>query len=328
VSLLSMQTELRGSVPKLPISYSKTLINRAFRHIRESNLWSFLLMDSAWISPPVVSTGTVTTTQGLATILFDAAAKAALTAASTPYSLITQRQFRVASGGIYSIIAYNSGTGAATLDRIYADVGGAGQSFFVYQVYYPAPVKDFLSFITVRNMQLFMNMDLTRTRQWVDARDPQRSFYAYPTVAVPYMIDIRGQGTATPSSTLGYPMWELWGQPVTPYSYQCYGLRRGTILSLPTDELPVQIPEELVLCKAREYAYEWAEANKDMVPRATGPDFRFLMGKAQSDYKALLIQTKREDREFCNNWCFDRGFSLYAVAKGYYNTLANTAGYH
>jgi hypothetical protein len=328
VSLASMQAELRGSVPKVPFSYTKTLVNRAFRHIREANLWSFLLMDSAWASPPTVTTGAVTTTQGLATITFNAAAIIALNAASAAYSLITQRQFRIASGGIYSLIAYNAGTGAATLDRPFMEAGGAGQTYQVYQVYYSAPVKDFLTFVTVRNMSMFLNMDLTRTRQWVDMRDPQRSFYAFPTVVVPYQIDRRGDGTATPSSTLGFPLYELWGQAITPFTYQCYGIRRGVDLSNPDDALPQAIPEELVLAKAREYAYEWAEANKDMVPRASGPDFRFLMGKAQKDYKDLLIQSRREDKEFCNNWAYDRGFSLYALARGYYNTLASTAGYH
>jgi hypothetical protein len=328
VSLQSMQTELRGSVPKLPITYTKTLINRAYRHIREANLWSFLLMDSAWASPPLVNAGTVTTVQGLAALTFDATAKAAINAAGTPYSLITQRQFRIASGGIYSIIAYNSATGVMTLDRPYMETGGAGQAYQIYQVYYIAPVKDYLTFITVRNMQMFLNMDLTKSRQWVDMKDPQRSFYAFPTVVVPYQYDRRGEGTATPSSSLGYQLYELWGQAITQFTYQCYGIRRGVDLANPTDELPIAIPEELVLAKAREFAYEWAEANKDMVPRATGPDFRFLMGKAQSDYKALLIQSRREDKEFANNWCYDRGFSLYAVARGYYNTLASTAGWH
>ena len=40
--------ELRGCVPKLPYAYSKTLVNRAWKTVRESGLWSFNLFTSAW----------------------------------------------------------------------------------------------------------------------------------------------------------------------------------------------------------------------------------------------------------------------------------------
>lgn len=328
MSLASMQAELRGSVPKIPFSFTKTLINRAYRSIRESNLWSFNLLDSAWISPPVVSTGTVTTVQGVAAVTFDATAIAALLAASTAYSLITQRQFRVGSGGIYSIIAFDFGTGIATLDRIFAEASGAGQSYQVYQVYYAAPVQDFLVFLSVRNMTMFNDLILTKTRAWVDQQDPQRSYFAYPNYAVPYMIDHRGEGTANASATLGYQLYELWGQPITAYSYQCYGLRRGVDLSAPSDTLPIAIGEDLVMAKAREYAYEWAEANKDMSPRSSGPDFRFLMGATQKEYSTLLTKYRKQDKEFADNWASNRGFSLYNATRGYYDTISGTAGYH
>ena len=113
-----MMTELRGSVPKLPISFTKTLVNRAYRSIRLANLWSFNLFESSWITPPLINTGTVTTTQGSATITFDANAISALNSGTTLYSFITQRQFRIGVGGIYSIITYNSGTGVATLSHL------------------------------------------------------------------------------------------------------------------------------------------------------------------------------------------------------------------
>ena len=111
-----MRAELRGCVPKLPFVYTSTLINRAYRTIRESNLWSFQLFESSWITPPLISTGTVTCATGSPNITFNATAVSAINAAQllSTYSLITQRQFRnSAAGGIYNIISYNSLTRAA-----------------------------------------------------------------------------------------------------------------------------------------------------------------------------------------------------------------------
>jgi hypothetical protein len=325
-----MRTELRGSVPKLPFAFTSTLINRAWRTVRESNLWSFNLFESAWISPPIITSGTVTATLGSPTIQFDpVVALSAINAAqiASPYSLITQRQFRLSfAGGIYSIIAFNNLTGQATLDRIFADPSGTNVSYSIYQVYYTPPMIDFLTWQSVTNPQMFLTLGLDKTRAWLDQRDPQRSWFEFPTEVVPLGIDLRGQGGPTPSATLGYPLFELWGQPVAPFTQQCYGLRRGTDLVNPTDTLPYQIPEELVMAKAVEYAYEWAEANKDMSPRSSGPDFRFLIGHTKDKYTKLLTQYRRQDKELVDNY-----FSVHHLdgAWGrtlYYNTLAMTAG--
>jgi hypothetical protein len=106
----------------------------------------------------------------------------------------------------------------------------------------------------------------------------------------------------------------------------CYGIRRGTDLAAPTDTVPIQIGEDLVLARARYYAYEWAEANKDQTPRAQGPDFRFLMGQAQDLYTKLLTKYRRQDKEFVNNWFTARQLGAASQLFGYYNTLAGVAG--
>jgi hypothetical protein len=324
-----MQSELRGTVPKLPWSYTLTLINRAWREVREKNLWSFNLIDWAWISPQIVTSGTANLTQGSASLTFDATAIAALNASqvSYPTSLITQRQLRgSAAAGIYNIIAYNPITGAATLDRIYADPGSTTSTFQVYQVYYTAPVRDFMTLKTARNMSMYLDMIVTRGREWVDSQDPQRSWYQFPTHVVAYKTDTRGAGTVNQSATLGYAMFELWGQPVSPFVYQCYGLRRGVDMTDPNDTLPYSISEELVLAKARMFAYEWAEGNKDMAPRAAGPDFKFLMAKAADDFTKYLIRDRKNDKEFVDNWFSIREPMLGTTGFSYYNTLAGVAG--
>jgi hypothetical protein len=313
-----MQAELKGVAPKIPYAYTKTLLNRALRTICAYHLWSFNLFESAWISPSLVNAGLATVVQGSATVTFDATATAALNAASTLYSLITQRQFRIGIGGIYNIISWDT-INTATLDRIYADPSATASAYQIYQVYYPAPMQDFLSWISVRNQQLSASLDTTKDRAWIDAQDPQRSWYLNSTHVVPYGVDNR-----VGSSTLGYPLFELWGQPIAPYTYQTYGIRRGLPLVNPGDTLPFAIGEDLVIAKAKEYAYEWAEANKDTTPQQRTPDFRFLMGKAQDEFKQLLQQYKRMDKEYVNLWFTER--MPWLSSGSFYNTISGYAG--
>jgi hypothetical protein len=327
VAYQDMRAELRGSVAKLPFAFTGTLINRAWRVVRESTLWSFNCFGSSWITPPpLIGIGGATTVQGSPAIQFDATATAAINAntLANMYAPPTVYQFRVGVGGIYSIIQYNNLTGAALLDRIFADPSITDQAFQMYQLYYPAPYQDFLTWFSVRNPQMFINFNLQTTRSMLDAMDPQRTWYQFPTRAVPFGYDNRGAGTPNASSTLGYPLFELWGQPVTPYTYQCYGCRRGVALVNPTDTLPAAIGEDLVLAKAREYAYEWAEANKDMAPRASGPDYRFLMTKTQDEYTKLLTHYRKDDREFISNYFSMVGMGT-GTGVGIYNTIAGVA---
>jgi hypothetical protein len=322
-----MWSEIRGSLPKLSINFAQTLVNRAWRQVRESNLWSFNLFESSWITPPLINSGSVTATTGSPTLVFDTVVAApAIIAAqiASPYSLITTRQFRVAVGGIYNIITIDPNfltTGIMTLDRPFADVGGAGIAYQIYQLYYAAPMMDWRAWLSVRNPQMFINLDLVTTRADVDAMDPQRSWYQFPTRVVPF-----GRDQRPGSATLGYPLFELWGQPVSPFTYQCYGVRNGLPLALPTDTLPVPLDEELILVKAREYAYEWAEANKDMSPRSSGPDFRYLRESAEKEFSKMKVTYRRQDREFILNWFVQRQNVLGGRGLGYYNTLAGFAG--
>jgi hypothetical protein len=213
-----------------------------------------------------------------------------------------------------------------TFDRPLAEPGGTGLSYQIYQLYYTPPMLDFLTWISVRNMQMFLNLNLYHDRGWLDSRDPQRSFYLFPTHVIPYGIDQRGAGTANASATLGYPMFELWGQPTNNFTYTCYGIRRGVDLVNPGDTLPIQIADDLVLAKARSYAYEWAEANKDMSPRSTGPDFRFLIGKTEDEYKKLLTKYRKQDKELVDSYFHIHNLDYSLFRHSYYNTQGGTAG--
>jgi hypothetical protein len=318
-----MQTELRGCVPKLSFSYTKTLVNRAWSTIRTRNLWSFLLFNGQWIAPPQYTGISAATTQGSASVQLSAQDISNLSTLlpTQTYSLITQRQFRITSGGLYNIVAYDLVTGILTLDRWYGEATTTGSAFQIYQCYYVptvnnSPITDFKSWISVRDMADFRSLYTDRyTRRDLDMRDPQRSWYGIPTDVVPY----------GPDPVTGALMFELWGAPTFNLNYQLYGIRGGTDLAAPSATLPPVVREATVMALARVYAYEWAEANKSLAPRNVGPDFRFLMGAAKAEYETFLGEDRRADRETIDLWFtsfrLDSGLGLWP----FYNTQGGTA---
>lgn len=319
MSYADMRAELRGIVPKYPIAATAKIINRAWADVRRQNLWSWQLYEGVFISPPLINTGTVTTVQGVNTVTFNTAAKNAINAGVAPYSLIVGRQFRVGISRIYTIWAWDAATGIATLDTVYGEASGTS-SYQVYQCYYPAPYQDHWIFQTVRNMQNFIRLNLSKNRVWLDAQDPQRTWYYFPTHVVPYMIDLNPA-----SQTYQFPLFELWGAPQQNFTYQLYGLRKGVDLVAANDTLPLQIGEDCVIARAKYYAYEWAEANKGRLPELQKTDWRFLMGQTNAEYLKLFREYRRTDREYVDNWFSGKDDALYGKYMSFYNSVGATA---
>ncbi len=320
MSWISLAREIHGCVPKMPLPYAKTLVSRAWSDVRAQNLWSFNLFDANWTSPQPVQAGLVASAiQGSTSVTMDATATAALNAVGAFPSLLIQRQFRVSVGTIYNVRAWD-GAGMLTLDRPFQEVSGASLAYMIFQCYFPAPYADFKCWGTVRDMINFQTLFTDRySREQLDQMDPQRTWYYFPTDVVPYLRD---QNPASP--TYGWPMFELWGAPLSVYTYQLYGVRRGVDFVADTDTLPAQIGEDVVAALARKYAYEWAEANKGDAPRNAGSDFRFLIGEAKADYDRLFRRYRREDREYVDQWFVSRRIAprtFYAQ----YNSTAGTA---
>lgn len=321
MSFQSMSAEIRGTVPKVPYPLARTWINRSWREVRDKNLWSFQLAEGQWISPAQITAGTATTIQGSTFVQMDSVATAAIVATGNlVYSLITQRQFRIGPGGVYNIIGWDPTTGILTLDRMYGEGTVTDAFYFIYQVYYPSPSKTFLRFMSVRDMTNFLDLFIATAREEIDQMDPQRNWFTYPTHVVPYKPDNRPN-----SATPGYMLHELWGAPTYSLNYQLLYIDKGPDLINPTDTLPMAIGEDLVLAKARVYAYEWAEANKGALERNQGPDYRFLMGAAAKEFDTLFKNYRREDRETADNFFMAGRRSLFGRFYGSYNSISGTA---
>ena len=318
MSYLEMWNELNGMVPNFPVPLAKTCINRAWRDVRRQNLWSFQLYESNWVTPAIVSAGTVTTTRGSTTVTVDATAQAAIDAIGT-LSNIVQRQFRTAPGRtIYNITNWSTGTLTLTLDRPYGEASASGAVYQILQVYYAAPHADHLTFFDIRNQEFFRTLNHATTRVELDRRDPMRTWSNFPSDVAYYKMDDNAN-----SPTYRYPLYEIWGIPLSVMTFQLYGIRKLTDLTAPSDTLPPQVGEDCIIELAKVYVYQWAESHKNDTAKG-GPDWKFLMGASIAEHRRLLKDYRRQDRETVNNYFSTRRIPA-SRPHAYYNGLANVA---
>lgn len=287
MSWQTMATELVGQVGVINIQFALTLINRAYQDIQRNYEWSFLQgLDVAIPTFSPLSTGTVTLTRGVNTVVSDAAARTAWANIGlvTP---ITTLQFRIGSGTIYNIIKYQDnvppGFATITLDRLYVDPpAGAAQGYSIFQCYFNAPFQDFVWWDSFLDPVTGYPFDLYRTRAEIDREDPQRLVNNTPLCVIPYTVNQQA------GNFFGFPMYEIWPAPAGGLTYVGKCWRDGSPLVNFTDTVAPALGEDLVLERAKKYAYEWCEANKDKLLGAQkNADFRFLMGKAEKEYQRL-----------------------------------------
>lgn len=333
MAFVNLWRRLTGTVSGLPPNYAQTLVNDALDAIYEANNWSWQIQESGWITPSEVTAGTITTVLGASTVTFDATAKAAIAAIPAGF-LVTQMQVRLPDYALYDVVAYNAGTGVATLDRPWSEPAGAGQSYMLYQAYYTSPVADFKRWLSVRDFTNACALNWWGYKQKdIDMMDPQRTVFQNPDRVVPYKVDTRA-GTSTP----GYMRFELYPQPLATLPYSLYFLRKGPLLSAPTDTVPYPLTEKLVFARARMLAYEWKEAQKgEGVKRGSGADYRFLYQAAEAEYDGgpnakagahcggELLAVKKVDRDI-----YDQSISticrrMPAIGAPYYSAQTGQA---
>ena len=327
MSFLDMRAELAQAIPGMSRIYAGTLINRAWGVVRDSNLWSFQLKDGSFATPAIVTAGTVTTPALpiVPTIIGDAAATAAWNAILFPP--ITQYQFRVGNYSIYNIIAYDTTTnppfGTLTLDRPYVDPhpsGLSGQAYQMFQVYYPAPSATFKRYLSVVDLVDCYALGIWTSRRDINWADPARFIVTNPVV-----IFGKGQDTRPNSATLGWQVYEMWPVPTSIISYATYYVDRMPDLVNNSDTLPSPITQDVVLTKARVYAYEWAEARKDvMAARGSGANYSVLWKDAEAAFQARLKTLRLIDRDNVNAFMsrMQQSVANFAISAWYNASIA------
>lgn len=302
----NMAFRLTGEIPGLEFPLAQTFINEALGHVYDQFIWSFQFKEAGWFTPGLLfesgtaSAGTITATRFSDQVVGDVTAAAAWLAYQTAGTLplLTQLQIRSPYYSLYNIIAFD-GINTFTLDRVWMEPDGADLTYMIYQAYFPVPVSDFKRFLEIRDTTNASPIDFwTLNRVDLALRDPQRTVFNDPAFCVPYEADSR-----VGSATLGYMLYELWGHPLSELPYTFSYLRRGPLLSSPSDTVPYPLTEDLVIWRAKEVAYMWKEAQKgDGIARGSGANWVLLADMASKRFLRELKIVADRDRDLVQTY--------------------------
>jgi hypothetical protein len=302
--------ELIGGFPGLDILVARNLVNKAWQDIRDEGLWSWLSADGPLAVPGVVTAGSVSVVQGVATATGDATAAAVwltIALANPPLAspnLGQGRQLRLGQGNpIYNIIAFD-GVNTITLDRAYGEVTASGQTYQIYRLYYAPPSSDFLRYLAITNVSFAYSITgkfLNFNQEQLDRMDPQRGSFgdAYINAAYKTAAD-------------GTPVYELWPAPTNANSYIGYYQRRGLPLTppgvTPMVDIPATLSTSLIMARAEYWAAQWARKNVNRYRDLAGVNWQAVRKDALDQYHDELLKARRQDFEiFKQTWIAPKG---------------------
>ena len=339
MALIDMVSELAVSTPGMSRVYARTLVRRAWRVVRDSNLWSFQLAQGGFSTPAVLTSGSISIPGGIGSnqIVGDAVATAAW-AALPFYFAPTVQQIRANGYSIYSIIAFDNGSdpvnspnypfATLTLDRQFIDPLPfyTGVGYQMFQAYIAAP-KGFKRWLNIADMFNCWPIDIWTSRRTTNMIDPARLYTSNPIACFGLGTDQRGAGTINASATLGQQLYELYPNPSTAISYQTYYVWTGPELVNNSDELPYPITQDVVLEKAKTYVYERAEGRKDiMAAKGTTGNFLGLKKDAEQTFKDRLKSLRLLDKDAVDAFNINmNGFMRGYSRAPYYNSPVGRA---
>lgn len=155
----------------VPISMAKRWVRDRYRKICEKNIWSFKLGRSAFSTPDIYSTGTITLTSGSAVV---AGSSTVFTAA------MVGRQLKV-NGYVFTITIFTSTT-SITIDQTWLSTTTAGNTYNIVQAYITPSPTDFHAFYSVVDPQRAWKLILAYNSKDLDRIDARRSSTGTPRV--------------------------------------------------------------------------------------------------------------------------------------------------
>jgi hypothetical protein len=329
VALIDLTSELSELVPAMSRVRAKRLINRAFKIVQDSCLWSFQLGQGGFSTPEITTAGSISATLGGSTITGDSTASTAWLALPFYWST-TLQQIRAQGFSIYSVIAMDATNPAAvvlTLDRPFVDPMPfwTGVGYQMFMAYIPAPVG-FKRWLTISDMFNCWALDIWTSRRTIDLTDPARLYTSNPSMALGLGMDRRGQGTANQSATYGQQLYELYPNPSSEISYQTYYVAEWPYLENNSDTLPPPIDESLVLSKAVTWAYRDAEARRDiMAAKGSVGNFLGLKKQSEEDFLSRLKTLRLLDRDAVDSYMVNMRAATSGMRLPYYNAPAGRA---
>ncbi len=322
MAFADLGAELTGLLPGLPAFLAQTYIKRAWRKIRDRRNWSFKSQDAVVICPAQVTTGTFAITQFSSTVVSDVAAGTALTA-TVPFAQpgLTKMQIRfmglAQTGQIYSITAFQLNTPGAgqltlTLDRVVQEATNALSPYLSYRCYITPPDTNFSRWDSLNDMINAIGISgdrLSYSSVYFDLRDPQRQALGQAYYCGLYKAAGTVPLQATQAATA--PVYELWPHPTMGQTFYTRYLSTGVDFTLPTDQQPAIIPDQLIVHAALTFdAYPWAKANAAHFPALKGVNFAQLISETAQFYQSELIDAMRQDDELALQRVYNRGHGL------------------
>jgi len=299
-TLQSLAAELKSWFPGIEPLSLPPFARRAYRDVRDSRKWSFLMRNGSVFVPSQITGGTVTVTQFSASVVGDATAApfwVAVALPAAPQPALTQRQFRVGGGPIYNIIAFD-GVNTITLDRPYAEGSMAGQSYMIYLPYVPCPAPDFVKWLGIAdpiNDYRIRRRNLFKTRAEVDRRDPNRSAFSIPIWIASYDYTTLPNGQVVPRN-------EWWPHPVQEIAYNVGYQVRGDLAD--SDPIPAQISDATIIARARFYCYSF-QITQANVPKDQISGIVQAQRMVTAEYADLLQKDKRNDDDIFEQLIFE-----------------------
>lgn len=306
--LIDMTSELTQLVPGMSRVRAKKLINRAFKIVQDSCLWSFQLGQGGFSTPELTYEGSISVPfLGSNQMIGDAAATAAWQALPF-YWAPTVQQIRAKGYSIYSILAMdltiNPPYATLILDRPFVDPlpYWTGVGYQMFQAYIPAP-KGFKRWLSFTDMFNQWAIDYWTSRRTDDQLDPTRQYTSNPTQALALGQDRRGAGTDYQSATFGQILYEMYPNPQTEIAYQTYYVAEFPYLVNNSDTLPPPLDESLIISKALSWAYRDAEARRDiMAAKGTTGNYLALKKDTEADFLARLKTLRLLDRDAVDSY--------------------------
>jgi hypothetical protein len=307
MAFIDYTQELVGVIPQLSSLYAGTLVNRAYKEIRDKRLWTWLRAEAELVAPPPISDGYAAVTQFGTTVTFDSTAGPLVLAVVDGVPPLLLRQFRLAEGPMYNILAYTTGPPVTiTLDRPFGELTTTGSSYSIYRCYFTPPQNDFLKFWSLLNAcqgYTISGERLGLTREELDRRDPQRQSQG----DAHYIASYKAQTPTYPAggTTPGAFIWELWEHPTNPATYIVNYQRRGVDMVLPTDDIPSTLMSSVLMPNALAMGCMWAASNVGRHKELKGVNWMALAKQYKAEYILQLHKAQHVDDELSLQYWID-----------------------
>lgn len=318
ITLGQLRGRLIGELDVIPPASIEERINDALREIYDDHDWGFLFEDG-FIRTPKLIEGTGLVAQFSSEVLVDQNVADEINGISEFEPEIFERQFRSVSfvevprGFTYKIIEWNPAINILTIDPPYQDVDNESVKIQILKIYYkppyfqppyeigvdpvPDPIIDFRRFEHIISPHFRRRLGLNVSQAELHRIDPYREIISEPRFLVTHSYDTKFVDNQGARVQINEPVFEMYPAPRFSRLFQIKYVRAGLPLMSDSDQVPDLFTKELVLSKAKQWAYSWAKANADKLKLKAVGRFDNLIALAKNDYEEQLMKAKKKDED-------------------------------